>query len=155
MNREKADETIEKIVNDGDIKSVLGIGAGSGFEALYCAEKGIQVDAVDPSGVTVHKNIRHLKMKAEEWCKPQNEKKYDLIILRSVLHFLKPEFVTKELLPKINSLLNENGFVYILLPHPVDEERYNHSREQIREALQLNEKIIKSNDFSDILLYSR
>lgn len=91
--------------------NALDIGSGSGCDAIYLAEKGFNVDAIDPlviaSRYGEHKNINFQNSKIETFV-PSVDKRYVLINAQLVFHNVK-----KNMLPvvisKIKNWLDYEG----------------------------------------------
>jgi 2-polyprenyl-3-methyl-5-hydroxy-6-metoxy-1,4-benzoquinol methylase len=148
MKRTEVDEVVKKILAENQVRQVLDMGAGDGLDALWCAQNGAKVDAIDIDAsaqeLLKHNGINFINAKIEDWINNGSPKnKYDLVILRSVLHFLKPEFVFDDLLPKLPSLIHEGGFLYIfgVLPSP-DAERFSYTKEGIVAGLSEFEEVL-------------
>ncbi|MEK7629463.1 MAG: methyltransferase domain-containing protein [Patescibacteria group bacterium] len=105
---------LHKILTENSIKKVLDLGAGHATEALYCASFGADVDWVDkkevPSYLKDHPRINAIQTKIEDF---NFNNKYDLIIIKFVLHFLDKNFIIHSLFPNIIKSLNNNGFLVI------------------------------------------
>lgn len=125
------DRIVKQIIELQNIRRVLDIGAGEGIDALFCAEQGCVVDTVDIKPLDVfNKNIVHYISTIEKNIDTLGA--YDLIILRSVLHY----FSDLSLLSKLHKHLNENGAVYIFLVYPPkDSGRFTHSVDEVKKAI--------------------
>ncbi len=109
------DAYLRNIMLIGGINSVLDLGAGKGFNSLYCASFGASIIAVDkkefPEYLKNHPKIKLVNKQIENFAWP--EIKYDLIILNNVLPFLTKEFLKEKLVPKIIENLNSKGVIYL------------------------------------------
>jgi SAM-dependent methyltransferase len=141
MERDHVDLWIEEILKKGNITSVLDIGAGNLIDALACARAGARVDAVDikpmPPIERRDEEVTYHQTDIASWFTTNHFKKYDLVILRSILHYLSPQFIFETLTPTLGSLANTSGFVYVFLSvPPPDSERFIYSADEITGALQ-------------------
>lgn len=116
---------------------VLDIGAGDCDVPLYFFQKGSIVDAIEPNpkeGCFNDKKINLIKEKIEDYDLPEN--KYNLVIMRSVIHFLKPKNLFNKIFPKVEALLKNEGFLYIYtMTPPKGVNRYTHKPQDITDSL--------------------
>jgi 2-polyprenyl-3-methyl-5-hydroxy-6-metoxy-1,4-benzoquinol methylase len=130
---------LKEILFSNNIRRVLDLGAGVGRLSTYCAGFGATVDAVDikPFPPELHKNS-HIKLfnaDIEQWL-DSNDQKYDLIILRSILHYFSPEIVHKKILPLVREKLNKSGHLYIATITPIpNSNKFPHTPEEIIKSL--------------------
>ncbi|QIW10589.1 class I SAM-dependent methyltransferase [Francisella sp. LA112445] len=98
------------------VKNALDIGCGSGRDALYFANKGIEVTAIDFSSniineakkINNHTNIEYIATDIENY---KTNEKYDLIWANaSLLHLKKDKLV--EVLKNIKKMLSTKGYFY-------------------------------------------
>lgn len=131
------DSIIVKLFTSSSIGAVLDMGTGRGDYALYCAEHGSCVDAVDkesiPDRLKRHANIFFFNQAIEQWQAPHN-KKYDLIILRCVAHYIKHKILFEKVFPELLKSLALNGFLYITSVTPVEGLRFAHSPSDIKDG---------------------
>lgn len=136
MQKSLIDSQFFKIFSERKIKTVLDIGTGDGKYAVYSASMGAKVDAIDteacPDYLKNHPNIKFSKTSVEKW---KGGKKYDLIIFRSVIHYIRPEVFIAKIAPKLIKSLNSKGIIYITTITPSGEEKFFHNPEKISEAL--------------------
>lgn len=119
--------------------SVLDIGAGDGFFALYCASFGANVDVVDikkfPPYLNKHPKLSLIKKSLGRF-KISPHKRYDLIIVRSVLHFLEPKVVFGHLLPQLKKSLRRGGSIYIAtMTPPENSGRFLYTPKELTKEL--------------------
>ncbi|MEZ7227732.1 class I SAM-dependent methyltransferase [Alteromonas sp. DY56-G5] len=138
-------------LQQAEVGFALDVGAGSGRDANWLAEKGWKVIAVEPAN-----ELRNLAQanshNSVTWCNaslpaltalPQAPKTYDLILLSAVwMHLPKDE--RQPALKRLAELLSENGAMIITLRHgPSFDERemFEVSKDEIK-------KIAKANSLS-------
>jgi SAM-dependent methyltransferase len=126
----------------------LDVGAGSGRDANWLAEKGWKVIAVEPAN-ELRKLAQANSHNSVTWCSaslpaltalPQAPKTYDLILLSAVWMHL-PESERPLALNRLADLLSENGIMYISLRFgPNDDARPMHpvSYEELATLAQSN-----------------
>jgi ubiquinone/menaquinone biosynthesis C-methylase UbiE len=100
---------------------VLDLGCGTGFSGLLFLKKGYKVTGVDISSkilevfrkkaklIKLDKNLTLINEDIDSFIK-SNNKKWGIVIISSVLHHI-PDY--KKTLEKIDSMLENNGIVYI------------------------------------------
>ena len=100
--------------------SILEVGAGNGDNVIWLLNKGyyniccIEVDQVCCNRITAHYPKVRVECKTLSDFSQANKKKFDIVLLSHVLeHFVWPEVA----LQSIYRLLNENGYLYALVPH--------------------------------------
>lgn len=108
----------------------LDLGGGKGIYAKFCAERGLAVDIVDKElpGVTTP-GMHFFEADLRNWV--ASNKKYHLIIVRSVLHYLNLNEVAR-LLAQLPAALADNGFLYITSLTPAGDSRFLHNPEFIK-----------------------
>ncbi|KKT26344.1 MAG: Tellurite resistance protein TehB [Parcubacteria group bacterium GW2011_GWA2_43_9b] len=122
-------------------KNALDLGCGNGRHSLFLAQKGFLVDSVDStpkalealeemikenavSGITViNKDIAQLTV----------DKKYDLIIAASSLHFFQLQTI-RDILAKIKNWLKADGVLFLRIFSDKDEEFAKYVKEGRRSA---------------------
>lgn len=93
-----------------DFDTILDIGCGPGFMSAFFYTRGHKVVACDPWDRFQFKDIiEYHKATAEVF----KEKKFDAILLSHVLEHI-PD--VKTFMDEIKYLLNDNGYLFILLP---------------------------------------
>lgn len=109
------DLTLQKLFKDYSFTSVLDLGSGEGFEALFAAQHGARVVAVDqkpiPSSCLNNPNIKWDQSKIHEFVIPPNA--FDLVILRNIIHFLNREFFITHIAPSIIRSMRSGGWLYL------------------------------------------
>ena len=110
-----------------NIKEVLDVGTGKGTYALFLSSNGANVEAIDiVDSSEIFINSSGIKFTQETILTYAIKKNYfDLIIMRSVLHYLKPDEVQK-IAFRIMSGLKNGAFLYIETMTPSHEDRYLH-----------------------------
>ncbi len=134
----KVDNYLKKIVELGKIQHALDLGAGDGVLSIYCAGFGIKVDSVDikepPAHLKNHPSINFWKSDLTQMT--LERKKYDFIILRSILHLFESKIVFQKILPQVQLSLKTNGFLYLTtLTPPPESDKFTHLPEEIIKAL--------------------
>ena len=113
---------LRDIMLGGGVKSVFDLGAGKGFNSLFCASFGANVTAVDkkefPEYLKNHPKIKLVNEKIEDFS--WTETKYDLVLLNNILPFLAKDFLKEKLVPSVIKNLNINGSIYISTFSPDD-----------------------------------
>lgn len=114
---------ISGVLGDGNGRAVMDVGCYSGMLLHMISEKGWVPHGIEPSEESVR--IAEEKYGLDIFCgmfedyQPENETRYPLLILGSILeHFNSP---TKALL-HANSLIETNGYLYIRVPNAEFEE---------------------------------
>lgn len=109
------DPILAKLFTSHTFSSVLDLGAGEGQQALFAAQQGAHVDAVDtksiPSNCVGNPNIHWVQSYIHEFALPKNT--YNLVIMRNVLHFLKREYVTKIFSQQVVQSLKSGGCLFL------------------------------------------
>lgn len=98
-------------------KTLLDLGAGSGQDSVYFADKGFKVTAIDfsKSGIANivslgHKNIKVLQRDIRHITFPQES--FDIIYAHLSLHYFNDEETTK-IFNKLFKYLKKGGYVFI------------------------------------------
>ena len=135
-------------LQQAEVGFALDVGAGSGRDANWLAEKGWEVIAVEPAN-ELRKLAQANSHNSVTWCSaslpaltalPQAPKTYDLILLSAVWMHL-PESERPLALNRLADLLSENGIMYISLRFgPNDDARPMHpvSYEELATLAQSN-----------------
>lgn len=132
----------------------LDVGAGSGRDANWLAQKGWQVVATEPAGALrelaqegAHKNIEWSNASLPDLqALPLSHQKFDLILLSAVWMHL-PEATRPKALTRLSELLSVNGRIYISLRFgPNDENRpmYPVSYEELQSLAEGNGLVTKN-----------
>ena len=132
----------------------LDVGAGSGRDAKWLAQKGWQVVATEPAGALrdlaqkgAHKNIEWSNASLPDLqALPLSHQKFDLILLSAVWMHL-PESTRPKALTRLSELLSVNGRIYISLRFgPNDESRpmYPVSYEELQALAESNALVAKN-----------
>ncbi len=134
---DKADDIIKTVLEAGSISSGLDLGAGDCKYSMYLSKRGAKMDAVDlkdrPQSIDGYKDINYTKSDVRSF--DLSDKQYDIILLRSVLHYLTPNDA-EELLKKIKGHINKDGFVYIFtMTPPLESDRFLYAPETITKIL--------------------
>jgi len=94
------------------IKNALDLGCGSGTQTVPLALLAARIDLVDlnprPQNIPHFDNIHYTQADLENY---EIRNKYDLIVLRCALHFLKDPIA---FLKKITQSVNVGGLIYIV-----------------------------------------
>ena len=101
-------------------KPVLDIGAGQGRNSIFLAEKGFEVDAIDPSIVAVEtlseisqkRNLNINTYHADFESFTSVRKCYSAIMLFGLIQILSHKQIN-DLVNKINSLICDKGLIFI------------------------------------------
>lgn len=95
--------------------TVLDLGCGYGRHALYLADKGFSVTAVDNDAkklLELKQNAKRLGLKIEtkkaDLAHFKTSKKYDIVVAHMALHFLKEKEIS-EVVSRIKSQTNAGG----------------------------------------------
>jgi 2-polyprenyl-3-methyl-5-hydroxy-6-metoxy-1,4-benzoquinol methylase len=94
------------------LKTALDIGCANGADSRYLASLGLAVDAVDkklPDGLESCEKITFQQIDIRDF---PFDKKYDVIVVRNVLHCFYPE-KRDALMVKIYDALNVGGYLFI------------------------------------------
>ena len=115
---------------------VLDIGAGQGRHAIYLAEKGCIVDAVDSSesAIDILRNLRHRKInfiQKDISGFQSSPNHYSAILLFGILQILHPKKI-KELTDNTQLWLKSGGLVFVTA-FGKNDKKYNDCRENWNE----------------------
>lgn len=143
---------LKNLILEHGASNILDLGAGDTFTSLYCASLGARVDAVDnkkfPDYITQHSRITLVRKPLEQFI-ANSKRRYDLIILRSVLHFLPSTTAYQDVLQKLPKLLKRGGFVYIAtMTSPKGSGRFLYTPREITEALHALKLVLKKTEKS-------
>ncbi len=113
---------VSNLIEKHQPKNILDLGAGKGYFSILAASYGAQVDAVEdtrlrnvyPDYLKEHPNVTFYDSPLDQF---KITKKYDLIIAKHIVMYMKKEFVLWEFLPNIYEHLNRGGFVFITYHH--------------------------------------
>ncbi|MEM1535533.1 MAG: methyltransferase domain-containing protein [Candidatus Pacearchaeota archaeon] len=98
--------------------TVLDLGAGKGKLSKFFYEKGFNVTAIDKSRKIVDalkkKFKNKIKIKREELEKIKLREKYDIIIVKNVLHLIRDRKTAEKLINKIKKYTKEDGINFIV-----------------------------------------
>ncbi len=127
-NENKLDSFLTDFFLNQPAHSVLDVGGGRNAPySLWLAEHGADVDVIEKEGcekgVLENPKIKCFSSDFRDWALPEKPK-YDLVLLRSVLHYFPTDYVRGELLNKISSIVLPGGFIYISTMTPASEDRY-------------------------------
>lgn len=132
-------------------KTLLDLGCGQGFVALYAAARGLQVDAVDvetetPSSIQEIPNIIYLVADLKAWLPT---KTYDIITAHHSLQFLPKAYVLERFLPNLCEALNPRGIleIFTFTPEETLDVPTKYTLEEVTSAL-TGVDIIKQRTFS-------
>lgn len=113
---------VSNLIESHHPKKILDLGAGKGYFSILAASYGAQVDAVEdtrlrnnyPDYLKEHPSVTFHDSPLDQF---KITKKYDLIIAKHIVMYMKKEFVLEEFLPTIYEHLNKGGFVFITYHH--------------------------------------
>ncbi|MCL5224261.1 MAG: class I SAM-dependent methyltransferase [Patescibacteria group bacterium] len=132
----ETDRLLSEVLEKASIKNVLDLGAGDGRYSVCCADLGAKVDAVDlnpfPEDIIDHLNIRTIMADLNKFRLPA--RLYNLVIMRSILHYLKPK-EAESLLRRVRRHVAPGGFIYIFTTTPAGSNRYAYTPEIITKML--------------------
>lgn len=98
--------------------SILEIGSGAGEVALWFDQKGANIYTVDPAILGYeNSNINHHSINFDNNINRILNRKFDLIICR---HIIEHTDDPSDFLKTCNSLLNDNGKIYIEVPNLIN-----------------------------------
>ena len=119
------------LLNHLPIGHALDVGAGSGRDARWLAQRGWHVTAVEPArdlfelaAAVPHKNIRWLQDELPDLSRtPVPERRFDLILLCAVWMHIKPE-QRSQTMQRLIELLSDSGVIVIIWRQgPSESER--------------------------------
>ena len=131
VDAENVHEDWKSILNSTIPGTALDVGAGSGRDANWLAEKGWRVVATEPAGAlrelaqqNAHAEILWSNASLPDLATlPLSNQKFDLILLSAVWMHL-PEKVRPQALARLSELLSKSGRIFISLRFgPSDEDR--------------------------------
>lgn len=120
---------ILKNLADKNPDKVLDIGAGNCDISEYFYNNGSEVVIVEPNIGDKCKKMEGATL-IRGYIEDQELRKgaYDLVIMRSIIHYLTPESLHKKVLPKIEKSIKKDGFLYIFtMTPPNNSSRFFHS----------------------------
>ena len=118
-------DTFKEVLNffehyEKESANVLDLGCGQGRDALIVAQKGHSVTGVDLSEIGIKQMLAIAKKKklavkgvVKDICSFRSRKKFDVIILDSVLHLLLDDQERFEVLTYIATKIRPDGFILI------------------------------------------
>ncbi|MGQ5524917.1 class I SAM-dependent methyltransferase [Chitinimonas sp. PSY-7] len=114
--------------------TALDLGCGQGRDALMLARYGLSVTSVDASAVGIKQLMERAtllgvstKGVVDDFYTFPLDRNYDLVVLDSILHFAEDKEKELELLTRISSHVNSNGFVFIFIHKSKQKERALHT----------------------------
>ena len=126
VNNTLPDKMITEFVKTHSIRDAVEFGCGEGRNAIFMAKRGIDVVAIDSSGIAINnaknkmEGLENVRFICSNFLTVDFEdRKFDLIIDSGMFHHLAPHrrLQYRELLEKI---LKENGY-FVLLCFSADE----------------------------------
>lgn len=109
LTKREPSHKLTKFVKDGKEKTALDVACGNGRNSIYMAELGFEVDALDISEVALdnlkQNGIKNIKTELVDLEDFTLKKSYDLIIMTN--------YLDRNLIKKLASLLNKNGILII------------------------------------------
>jgi len=110
-------------------KNALDLGCGNGGHSLFLAQKGFLVDSIDSNPKALERLKERIKEKIVSGITVINsdiaqftpDKKYDLIIVASSLHFFQLQII-KDILAKIKNWLVDGGVLFLRIFSNKDDE---------------------------------
>jgi len=117
-------------------KNALDLGCGNGGHSLFLARKGFLVDSVDLNPKTLERLKERIKEKTLSGITVINsdiaqfapDKKYNLIIAASSLHFFQLQTI-KDILVKIKNWLKDDGILFLKIFSNKDDEFIKYVKE--------------------------
>ncbi len=133
--KSKIEPELFKVLAEEKPRRILDIGAGLGEIALYCAKVGLKVDIIEKRKLSAdlagNSKIKLIEKEIKKW-KAGERPVYDLIILRSVIHFFPQIFLSKRLFPQVVKSLKRGGLIYILtMTVPESSGRFTYKPEYL------------------------
>jgi len=117
-------------------KNALDLGCGSGGHSLFLAQKGFLVDSVDSNSKALEGLKERIKVKSvsgvtvinSDIAQFTSDKKYDLIIAVSSLHFFQIQAI-KDILARIKNWLVDDGILFLRIFSNKDDEFIKYIKE--------------------------
>ncbi|MBU2037196.1 class I SAM-dependent methyltransferase [Patescibacteria group bacterium] len=117
-------------------KNALDLGCGNGGHSIFLAQKGFLVDSVDSSPKALEALEKRIKEKAVSRITVISaniaqfavDKKYDLIMAASSLHFFQLQTI-RDILARIKNWLTDDGILFLRIFSNKDDEFIKYIKE--------------------------
>ncbi|MDR0650398.1 MAG: class I SAM-dependent methyltransferase [Candidatus Peribacteria bacterium] len=129
------ERNLASLLEQGEIKTVLDLGAGTGTYSIFCASYGCKVIAVDtqtmkqwkyPDYLLTHPNIIFYNSDINHLSQSYLDQSYDLILLFNVVPFIDKQHFLQLLLPHYLDKLTGKGKLCLTFFFADDETMSQH-----------------------------
>jgi len=133
----KEENLLEQVVSlCKEKKNALDLGCGNGGHSIFLAQKGFVVDSVDSNPKALERleekikesNVSGIAEINQDIAQFNANKKYDLIIASSSLHFF-PLQIIQGIIAKIKDWLADNGVLFLRIFSDKDDEYIKYVKE--------------------------